>query len=102
MDRGADGFRVDVAQGLMKSSDFADNPQLRPLRDGMTNWEVWHSFDHVHDIDQDLNIEVFRRWNSVVEPYGVMLLAGDRRTIRPEADRPIHARRRSVSQWVLP
>ena len=75
MDRGADGFRIDVAQGLIKSTDFADNPEVRPLRDGMTNWEVWHSFDHVHDIDQDLNIEVFRRWNRVVEPYGAMLLA---------------------------
>jgi len=42
MDCGADGFRIDVVQGLIKSSEFADNPQLRPLRDGMTNWEVWH------------------------------------------------------------
>lgn len=74
LDRGADGFRIDVAHGLVKASDFADNPQLRPLRFDMSTREVWESFVHQHDVDQDLTVGVYRRWNEIAEPYGAILL----------------------------
>jgi alpha-glucosidase len=73
-DRGVDGFRVDVAHAVTKDPEFRDNPLIRPLRPGMTNWEVFYSFDHRYDVDQDRTVEVFRRWNKVVEPYGAMLI----------------------------
>jgi alpha-glucosidase len=58
LDRGADGFRVDVAHGLVKDRALRNNPRLdfggrRPRR----NWDL----DEVHDIH--------RRWRTVLDGY---------------------------------
>ena len=74
LDRDVDGFRIDVAHGLAKAADYADNPQLRTVYPDMSTLEVWDSFDHLHDVDQDLTVEIFRHWNQVVESHGAMLL----------------------------
>jgi len=73
-DRGVDGFRIDVASGLYKDREFRDNPPLRPVRTGMSNWAVFDSFEHRYDMDQDRTVEIYRRWNKVVAPYGAMLI----------------------------
>ncbi len=74
LDRGAAGFRIDVAHGCHKDPLFRDNPQLRTVTPNMSPRAVFDSFDHRFDLDQDTNIEVFRRWNQVVEPYGAVLI----------------------------
>jgi len=64
LDRGVDGFRVDVAHGLVKQADLAD----------------WHypeettSGDHVDQPrppmwDQDGVHEIYRQWRSVLDEY---------------------------------
>ena len=58
LDRGADGFRVDVAHGLVKDRALRNNPRLdfrgrRPRR----NWDL----DEVH--------EIHRRWRKVLDSY---------------------------------
>jgi alpha-glucosidase len=35
---------------------------------------VFHSFEHRYDLDQNANVDIFRRWNQVVAPYGALLL----------------------------
>lgn len=73
-ERGADGFRLDVAHALIKHPDFPDNPQLRELTGSMSTREIFWSFDHVHDLDQPDSSAAMEGWKQAVEPYGAMLL----------------------------
>jgi len=60
LDRGVDGFRVDVAHGLMKDPtyrDYVDNEQSDSFAEGHPHWDR----DDLHD--------VVRRWRSIVEDY---------------------------------
>ena len=63
LDRGVDGFRIDVAHGLFKDAEFRDNP-VRTGDDGFGQMLSKHSFD------QDEVHEVYRRWRTLVESYG--------------------------------
>ncbi len=72
--RGADGFRIDVAHGLTKDAQFRDNPQLQPVTPEMHPTDVFMSFDHLYDLHQSETAEVFRQWRKVVAPYGAVLL----------------------------
>ncbi|HEY7623499.1 MAG TPA: alpha-amylase family glycosyl hydrolase [Candidatus Limnocylindria bacterium] len=58
LDRGVDGFRVDVAAGLIRDERLRDNPRFSfrgwPRR---RNWDL----DEVHDIH--------RRWRKVLDSY---------------------------------
>ena len=74
MDRGVDGFRVDVAHGLLKDTQLRDNPQIGPVVAGMDPFDAFYAFEHRHDMDQSENMEIFRRWNQVCGPRGTMLL----------------------------
>ena len=65
LDRGADGFRIDVAHALLKDPEFRDNPQIGPIPPGADPMNAFLSFEHLHDLDQDDNIEIFRGWNRV-------------------------------------
>jgi alpha-glucosidase len=73
-DRGADGFRIDVAHGLIKDAQFRDNPQRVPIQDPDNPTEVFNAFEHLYDMDQDGTVDVYRRWNQVVEPYEAVLI----------------------------
>ena len=74
LDRGVDGFRVDVAHGLLKDPRFRDNPAIQGEDHPDPNWRVFFSFDHRYDLDQPETIEIYRRWRGVVAPYGAMLI----------------------------
>jgi alpha-glucosidase len=63
LDRGVDGFRIDVAHGLVKDEELRDNPgQLPPGAFGIGD-EERHAYDQpeVHG--------VYRRWRSVLDSY---------------------------------
>jgi len=74
LDRGADGFRIDVAHALLKDPSFRDNPQISEIPPGADPMNTFLSFDHLHDLDQDDNVEIFRRWNRVAAEYDALLL----------------------------
>jgi alpha-glucosidase len=59
-DRGADGFRIDVAHGLVKDPDFPDLGRASP-RSGVKPGPYWDQ-DGVHDI--------YRRWRAIADEYG--------------------------------
>ena len=77
VDRGVDGFRLDVAHGLAKHPELLDNPPkapdaLRAHRDEHAG--AFDAMDHVHDLDQDAVVEVHRGWRRVTAPRGALLL----------------------------
>ncbi|HEX8628237.1 MAG TPA: alpha-amylase family glycosyl hydrolase, partial [Catenuloplanes sp.] len=79
LDRGVDGFRVDVAHGLVKQADLADWHQ--PVRmldgtggDGGPRPPMW---------DQDGVHEIYRQWRTVTDGY-----PGDRMLVAEAWVRP--------------
>ena len=74
LDRGADGFRIDVAHGLLKDPLFRDNPRSGGSDSADANWQAFFSFDHRYDLDQEDVVEVYRRWHQLAEPYGAVLI----------------------------
>lgn len=74
VDRGVDGFRIDVASGLVKDARLRDNPQLAPVKPNMDPLEAFAAFDHRYDMDRPETLDVFRRWQEVCEPNEVLLL----------------------------
>ncbi|WP_420446238.1 alpha-amylase family glycosyl hydrolase [Candidatus Poriferisodalis sp.] len=73
LDRGVDGFRVDVAGGLVKDEQLRSNPQLMPIPPQASRWEQWDCFEHLHDVFQPESQEVFRRWRALCDGYGAFL-----------------------------
>lgn len=74
LDRGVDGFRIDVTQGLVKDATFRSNPELRPLTAGMSRLEQWDSFDHERDILQSETLDVFRDWRQLCDSRDALLV----------------------------
>ena len=74
LDRGVDGFRIDVAQGLVKDLELRSNPQRRRVDPSMDRLQRWDAFDHVHDIAQPETQEVFAAWRAICEEYDAVLV----------------------------
>lgn len=65
LDRGVDGFRVDVAHGLVKHEDLPDwegNPFMIPREDPRALSRPMFDQDGVH--------EIYRDWRKLLEEYG--------------------------------
>ncbi len=73
-ERGVSGFRIDVAYGLVKDPLFRDNPQIRDIANPNDPREVFSAFEHLHDFDQDGNVDIYRQWNRLVAPYQAILI----------------------------
>ncbi|MFV0634879.1 alpha-amylase family glycosyl hydrolase, partial [Demequina sp.] len=73
LDRGVDGFRVDVAHGLIKADglpDFIIAEDADSMGGGAGPMAPWWGQDGVH--------EIWRRWRSVVDEYdGQRILAAE-------------------------
>ena len=65
LDRGVDGFRIDVAHSLVKDKLLRDNPRLFAKRRPRHNWEL----DEVH--------EVHRRWRRLLDEYDDRMAVGE-------------------------
>ena len=65
LDRGVDGFRVDVAHGLLKDARLRNNPRLFAGRRRKRNWDL----DEVH--------EIHRRWRKVLDEYPDRMAVGE-------------------------
>lgn len=66
LEKGIDGFRMDVINNLTISDEFPDNPTLP---DG--------SQDHVYDVNQQGVKEIFTRIRRFTEQYGDIFLVGE-------------------------
>jgi alpha-glucosidase len=75
LERGVDGFRIDVAHGLAKHPDLPDNPPGRaPVPVDADAAMKWWSLEHRYDRDQPQVLDVYRRWRQVAAPYKGLLL----------------------------
>lgn len=83
LDRRVDGFRIDVAQGLVKDRLLRSNPERRPLRPGDDRGQQWDAFDHRHDIAQPETQDVFAAWRSLCAGYDAVLI-GETSVATPE------------------
>jgi alpha-glucosidase len=72
LDRGADGFRIDVAHGLYKQAALDDNPPgLVP--DGI----LFHASTMPNAWDQPEVLDVYRRWRQITEEYPDRVMVGE-------------------------
>jgi alpha-glucosidase len=76
LDRGVDGFRVDVAHGLVKDARFRDNPPSLPEErmSGAGRAASSQVLRRVHDVNQPGVLDVYRRWRAIAEEYDALLL----------------------------
>lgn len=70
LDRGVDGFRVDVAHGLIKDAEFPDIDRSTKLL------EAEHPVDHPH-WDRDGVHQIIRRWRSIVDTYDDRMMVAE-------------------------
>ena len=73
LEQGVDGFRVDVAGGLVKDAQLRSNPQMLPIPPNANRWEQWDCFEHLYDVFQPESQDVFRRWRAICDRYGAFL-----------------------------
>jgi len=64
LDRGADGFRIDVAAALFKRKDLADRPLIADRVTGAARFDSAFGI-----IDQPQLHEVYRRWRQIANQY---------------------------------
>ncbi len=67
LDRGVDGFRIDVAHGLFKEADLRD--QLGTVTAGHSGAMVERATDDEPMWDQPEVHEVYRRWRKLLDSY---------------------------------
>ena len=69
LDRGVDGFRIDVAQALFKDAELRDLDEPDPI----PWWADWHTATNQADLHP-----LYRRWRSIVDAYpGDRILVGE-------------------------
>jgi alpha-glucosidase len=70
LDRGVDGFRIDVAHGLVKNASLADEPEPFPTVRFSSDWRTAIDQPEVHDI--------YRDWRRLTQSYdGDRVLVGE-------------------------
>ena len=74
LDRGVDGFRIDVLWHMVKAADFPDNPPNPDYRDGMGEM---HSVLQVHSTDQPEVHAIAAEMRALADRYGDRLLIGE-------------------------
>jgi alpha-glucosidase len=76
MEWGVDGLRIDTAQLFAKAPGLPDNPPAR--RTGMEDptgvTTEWEGQEHLHEVDQPRNTEVFRRWKRITREHDALLV----------------------------
>ena len=66
LDRGVDGFRIDVAHRIMKDPDLSDNP---PVAGDQTGLRAYETQRHINDRGHPDVHEAFRRIREVLDEY---------------------------------
>jgi len=74
LDRGVDGFRVDVMWHMLKDEHFRDDPPNPDYRAGMAEYR---SLIHAYSSDQPDVHEVVREMRAVLDGYDERLLIGE-------------------------
>ncbi|HUR13692.1 MAG TPA: alpha-amylase family glycosyl hydrolase [Mycobacteriales bacterium] len=73
LDRGVDGFRIDVAHGLYKDAQLRDNPE--GLRGGLG--ADLDAIDSPYVWDQPETLQVYERWRQISDGYHDRVMVGE-------------------------
>ncbi len=73
LDRGVDGFRVDVISRLVEDAEFRDEPP-NPDWDGV---DPYYSLRHIHTIDLMETHEIVRKMRRLTDSYPDRILIGE-------------------------
>lgn len=75
LDRGVDGFRIDVVHKLVKDAFLRDNPKPSPEEEH----PVYHFGGQIHLYDQDQPEvhEILQQWRKLLEDYGERMMVGE-------------------------
>ena len=74
LDRGVDGFRIDVAHSLTKDAALRDNPVLVELPADASPRALFQAMRHDHDLDQPGTLDVYRSWRTIADAHDAVLL----------------------------
>jgi alpha-glucosidase len=72
LDRGVDGFRIDVAHGLYKEAGLAENPLDHP-DEGV----LFHASAMPNAWDQPEVVDVYRTWRQITDGYADRVMVGE-------------------------
>ncbi len=75
LERGVDGFRMDVVGFIMKDEQFRDNPWL-PGADPQRP-DLWTQQEHLHDIDQPEAHDIIRMFRRLIDSYPDRVVIGE-------------------------
>jgi len=75
LDRGVDGFRVDVIHKMVKDAALRDNPH--PAPDEEHPVRHYGGLKHVYDEDQPEVHDVIRSWRRILDHYGERMMVGE-------------------------
>jgi alpha-glucosidase len=70
LDRGADGFRLDVVDAYFKDAQFRDNPPALGIRG-------YERQKHVYDKDQPELLDAYRAIRALLDSYGARMAVGE-------------------------
>ena len=76
LDRGADGFRIDVIHGLIKDDQFRDN-SVRVKRDADIPWYAEGTQDPLYSSDRPEVHEIIRGLRRVTDSYEQRMMVGE-------------------------
>ncbi|HUF37027.1 MAG TPA: alpha-amylase family glycosyl hydrolase [Anaerolineales bacterium] len=77
LDRGVDGFRMDVVGMIFKHPDMPDQPPDPDAPDTLRPNDLYSRQLHLYDQDQDEVYEMVREFNRLTRPYGEICLIGE-------------------------
>ena len=82
LDRGVDGFRVDVIHKMVKDAQLRDNPLPLPEEEH----PIKHYFGqkHLYDEDQPEVHDIIRSWRRILNQYGERAMVGEVYLFDPE------------------
>ncbi len=77
LERGVDGFRMDVVGMIFKHPDMPDQPEDPNAPSDLRPNDIYARQLHIYDQDQDEVYEMAREFNRLVRPYGEICLIGE-------------------------
>jgi len=82
LDRGVDGFRIDVIHKMVKDAALRDNP--RPSPDEGHPLKHYFGQKHLYDEDQPEVHDIIRSWRRILNSYGERAMVGEVYLFDPE------------------
>ena len=74
LDRGVDGFRIDVAHSMVKDAGLRDNPFVADIAPEASPRTAFAAMRHDHDLDQADVLEVHRDWHRIAADHDAVLI----------------------------